>query len=169
MYPPDSVEQLQKAGIEFQKHEEYGILPNDFAELMITSGLVLAPETKWISFHRWVLFVCCSSFLLLLWLDRLPNSFRPCVRAYVMAYVMCLPMIKFLFFLFSFSITADHSSFSHIQKTFLTDHKPYKTTLNPLPPTSTTPCFIVATILDILSSCLLLNHCQLRRMGFLPF
>ena len=52
MYPPDSVEQLQKAGIEFQKHEEYGILPNDFAELMITSGLVLAPETKWISFHR---------------------------------------------------------------------------------------------------------------------
>ena len=55
MYPPDSIEQLQKAGIEFQKHEEYGILPNDFAELMITSGLVLAPETKWISFHRWVL------------------------------------------------------------------------------------------------------------------
>lgn len=57
MYPPDSVEQLQKAGIEFQKHEEYGILPNDFAELMITSGLVLAPETKWISFHRWVVVV----------------------------------------------------------------------------------------------------------------
>jgi CCR4-NOT transcription complex subunit 7/8 len=52
MYPPESVEQLQKAGIEFQKHEEYGIFPNDFAELMITSGLVLAPETKWISFHR---------------------------------------------------------------------------------------------------------------------
>ena len=60
MYPPDSVEQLQKAGIEFQKHEEYGILPNDFAELMITSGLVLAPETKWISFHRWVV---CLSFM----------------------------------------------------------------------------------------------------------
>ena len=57
MYPPDSIEQLQKSGIEFQKHEEYGILPNDFAEVMITSGLVLAPETKWISFHRWV---CCS-------------------------------------------------------------------------------------------------------------
>ena len=74
--------------------------------------------------------VCLSFFFI--WLDRRTNSFRPCVRAYVMAYVMCLPMIKFLFFLFSFSITADHSSFSHIQKTFLTDHKPYKTTLNPL-------------------------------------
>ena len=67
MYPPDSVEQLQKAGIEFQKHEEYGILPNDFAELMITSGLVLAPETKWISFHRCFFFsitgLLCRSYV----------------------------------------------------------------------------------------------------------
>jgi CCR4-NOT transcription complex subunit 7/8 len=69
MYPPDSVEQLQKAGIEFQKHEEYGILPNDFAELMITSGLVLAPETKWISFHRWV--VVCHFIMV-----NLGNTFR---------------------------------------------------------------------------------------------
>lgn len=55
MYAPESIELLQKSGIDFQRHEEIGILPNDFAELMITSGLVLAPETKWISFHRWVL------------------------------------------------------------------------------------------------------------------
>ncbi|KAJ3830663.1 ribonuclease H-like domain-containing protein [Lentinula raphanica] len=33
------------------RHEDIGISPNDFAELMITSGLVLAPETRWISFH----------------------------------------------------------------------------------------------------------------------
>lgn len=55
MYTPDSVEQLQKAGIDFQRHEEIGIMPNDFAELMITSGLVLSPDTRWISFHRCVL------------------------------------------------------------------------------------------------------------------
>jgi hypothetical protein len=54
MYAPESIELLQKSGIDFQRHEEIGILPNDFAELMITSGLVLAPETKWISFHRQV-------------------------------------------------------------------------------------------------------------------
>lgn len=54
MFTPDSVDQLQKAGIDFQRHEELGILPNDFAELMITSGLVLSPDTKWISFHRCV-------------------------------------------------------------------------------------------------------------------
>ena len=56
MFTPDSVEQLQKAGIDFQRHEEYGILPNDFAELMITSGMVLSQDTSWISFHRSVEF-----------------------------------------------------------------------------------------------------------------
>lgn len=54
MFTPDSVEQLQKAGIDFQRHEEIGIIPNDFAELMITSGMVLSPDTRWISFHRYV-------------------------------------------------------------------------------------------------------------------
>jgi len=52
MYTPDSIEQLQKAGIDFQRHEEIAISPKDFAELMITSGLVLTRDTRWISFHR---------------------------------------------------------------------------------------------------------------------
>ncbi|KAI0795338.1 CAF1-domain-containing protein [Irpex lacteus] len=51
MYDPDSIEKLQKSGIDLQQHEKAGIDPNDFAELMITSGLVLVEETKWISFH----------------------------------------------------------------------------------------------------------------------
>ncbi|KAF8334534.1 ribonuclease H-like domain-containing protein [Amanita rubescens] len=51
MYAPESIELLQKSGIDFERHEKYGIQPNDFAELMITSGLVLTPDTKWISFH----------------------------------------------------------------------------------------------------------------------
>ena len=52
MYAPESLELLQKSGINLQQHEELGIEPNDFAELMITSGLVLSEDTKWISFHR---------------------------------------------------------------------------------------------------------------------
>lgn len=55
MYAPESIELLQKSGIDLQRHEELGIEPNDFAELMITSGLVLLDETKWISFHRCVI------------------------------------------------------------------------------------------------------------------
>ncbi|PIL22848.1 hypothetical protein GSI_15543 [Ganoderma sinense ZZ0214-1] len=51
MFAPESIDLLQKSGIDLQRHEEMGIEPNDFAELMITSGLVLTPDTKWISFH----------------------------------------------------------------------------------------------------------------------
>lgn len=54
MYAPESVDLLQKSGLEFRQHAEYGISPNSFAELMITSGLVLMPDTRWISFHRFV-------------------------------------------------------------------------------------------------------------------
>jgi len=82
MFTPDSVEQLQKAGIDFQRHEEYGILPNDFAELMITSGMVLSPDTRWISFHRYVAFhfhskVPTTGWMALVWLFSRPLSFHP--------------------------------------------------------------------------------------------
>lgn len=52
MYAPESIELLHKSGIDFQRHEEMGITPKDFAELLITSGLVLFDDAKWISFHR---------------------------------------------------------------------------------------------------------------------
>lgn len=52
MYAPDSYELLRAAGIDFPRHEEFGIQPNTFAELMTTSGLVLTDDTKWITFHR---------------------------------------------------------------------------------------------------------------------
>ena len=32
MYAPDSVDLLTKSGIDFQRHEEMGILPQNFAE-----------------------------------------------------------------------------------------------------------------------------------------
>ena len=52
MSAPESIELLQKSGIDFPRHEEFGIHPDDFAELLITSGLVLNEDTKWIGFHR---------------------------------------------------------------------------------------------------------------------
>jgi len=59
MYTPESIDLLRAHGIDFQRHEDMGIDPNHFAELMITSGLVLTDETKWISFHRCAAY--CSS------------------------------------------------------------------------------------------------------------
>jgi CCR4-NOT transcription complex subunit 7/8 len=51
MYAQDSIELLQNSGLQFKKHEEEGIDPMDFAELMMTSGIVLMDNIKWLSFH----------------------------------------------------------------------------------------------------------------------
>lgn len=71
MYAPESIDLLQKSGINFQQHAEYGISPNDFAELMITSGLVLMPDTRWISFHSGYDF---GYFIKLLTAETLPTT-----------------------------------------------------------------------------------------------
>ncbi|THV03883.1 CAF1-domain-containing protein [Dendrothele bispora CBS 962.96] len=71
MYAPESIDLLQKSGIDFQRHTEYGISPNDFAELMITSGMVLTRDTKWISFHSGYDF---GYFVKLLTAESLPVS-----------------------------------------------------------------------------------------------
>ncbi|ELU44857.1 CCR4-NOT transcription complex subunit 7 [Rhizoctonia solani AG-1 IA] len=44
----DSIENLQKAGLDFSRHEDpqYGIKPNDFAELLITSGLFITRSIR---------------------------------------------------------------------------------------------------------------------------
>ncbi|KAL8280494.1 hypothetical protein RQP46_007142 [Phenoliferia psychrophenolica] len=51
MYAPESIELLTKSGINFKRHEEYGISVEAFGELLISSGLVLLEEVQWVSFH----------------------------------------------------------------------------------------------------------------------
>lgn len=51
MYAQDSIDLLQNAGIQFKRHEDEGIEPLDFAELLMTSGIVLMDNIKWLSFH----------------------------------------------------------------------------------------------------------------------
>lgn len=53
MYAQNSIELLTKSGIDFKKHQDYGIDVEEFGELLISSGLVLTDEIKWISFHRY--------------------------------------------------------------------------------------------------------------------
>ena len=52
MYAQDSIDLLTNSGIDFKKHQEYGIDVHHFAELMMSSGLVLFPQVKWVTFHR---------------------------------------------------------------------------------------------------------------------
>lgn len=51
MYAQDSIDLLQNSGIQFKKHEEDGIDPLDFAELLMSSGIVLVDNIKWLCFH----------------------------------------------------------------------------------------------------------------------
>lgn len=52
MFAQDSIELLQTSGIQFKRHEEDGIDVLTFAEFLMTSGLVLMDNVKWLSFHR---------------------------------------------------------------------------------------------------------------------
>uniref|UniRef100_A0A0A9XNI8 poly(A)-specific ribonuclease n=3 Tax=Lygus hesperus TaxID=30085 RepID=A0A0A9XNI8_LYGHE len=71
MYAQDSIDLLQNSGIQFKKHEEEGIDPLDFAELLMTSGIVLMENVKMLSFHSGYDF---GYLLKLLTDDHLPND-----------------------------------------------------------------------------------------------
>lgn len=51
MYAQDSIDLLTRSGIEFKDHEDRGIEVDVFGEALMSSGLVLTDEVKWISFH----------------------------------------------------------------------------------------------------------------------
>lgn len=68
---PDSIALLINSGIEFDKLNEEGIEPNHFGEVLITSGLILTDEIKWISFHGGYDF---AYLLKILTNDLLPQS-----------------------------------------------------------------------------------------------
>merc|ERR1712224_424525 len=51
IYAQDSIELLQNAGLDFQRHFENGIDAQDFGEALMMSGVVLNEEVRWIAFH----------------------------------------------------------------------------------------------------------------------
>ncbi len=68
MYAQDSIELLTTSGIQFKKHEDEGIETLYFAELLMTSGVVLCDGVKWLSFHRYfvqlvAIFACSPVYL----------------------------------------------------------------------------------------------------------
>eukprot|EP00163_Fabomonas_tropica_P014824 TRINITY_DN2695_c0_g1_i1.p1 TRINITY_DN2695_c0_g1~~TRINITY_DN2695_c0_g1_i1.p1 ORF type:complete len:198 (+),score=46.44 TRINITY_DN2695_c0_g1_i1:247-840(+) len=51
MYSQESFEQLTKAGVDFSKHSKNGIPLEQLGELLLTSGVVLSDNVRWISFR----------------------------------------------------------------------------------------------------------------------
>eukprot|EP00049_Salpingoeca_infusionum_P004957 m.86352 g.86352 ORF g.86352 m.86352 type:complete len:261 (-) comp12801_c0_seq3:1716-2498(-) len=68
-YAEASFDLLRRSGIDFARHSSMGIQPNDFAELLTTSGLVLSEDVTWITF--------AGSYDLLYLLKALTNDTVP--------------------------------------------------------------------------------------------
>ncbi|GAA0165135.1 mRNA polyadenylation factor [Lithospermum erythrorhizon] len=51
IFMSDSIELLKQSGIDFKKNNEMGIDCNRFAELLISSGIVLNDDVHWVTFH----------------------------------------------------------------------------------------------------------------------
>jgi len=51
MYAQDSIDLLAKSGIDFKEHDSRGIDVSDFGAILMTSGIVLNEDVRWISFH----------------------------------------------------------------------------------------------------------------------
>ena len=51
LYAEDSIHLLRTSGLDFEKHSYQGVEPCDFAELLLSSGLVLLDTVTWITFH----------------------------------------------------------------------------------------------------------------------
>jgi len=51
MYAQDSIDLLTKSGIDFKEHDAKGIDVSDFGAVLMTSGIVLNEDVRWISFH----------------------------------------------------------------------------------------------------------------------
>ena len=51
MYNQDSIDFLISAGLDLEAHEKNGIDPEVFGSLLMTSGLALLDDVRWISFH----------------------------------------------------------------------------------------------------------------------
>lgn len=51
MYAQDSIDLLIRSGIDFAQNEMRGIDVADFGEVLMSSGIVLNEDVKWISFH----------------------------------------------------------------------------------------------------------------------
>ncbi|ESO05757.1 hypothetical protein HELRODRAFT_111155 [Helobdella robusta] len=51
LYSEPSIDLLIRSGIQFEKHQTDGIDTRHFAELLISSGLVLLDDVRWVTFH----------------------------------------------------------------------------------------------------------------------
>eukprot|EP00003_Mantamonas_plastica_P018239 TRINITY_DN298_c0_g1_i5.p2 TRINITY_DN298_c0_g1~~TRINITY_DN298_c0_g1_i5.p2 ORF type:complete len:171 (-),score=33.73 TRINITY_DN298_c0_g1_i5:54-566(-) len=92
MFAMDSIELLKIAGIDFDQFRDHGIDAMDFAEVLMSSGVVLNPDVYFISFHSGYDF---GYLLKMLTWKRLPKN-EPDFFQLVQTYFPCIYDIKYL-------------------------------------------------------------------------
>ena len=71
MYNAESIDFLANAGLNLDEHARNGIDPHDFGVVLITSGLVMEPDVRWISFHSGYDF---GYLVKIMWAQSLPED-----------------------------------------------------------------------------------------------
>ncbi|KAL8737184.1 MAG: hypothetical protein Q9181_001941 [Wetmoreana brouardii] len=94
MYNQDSIDFLATAGLDLDLHEKQGIDPSEFGALLISSGLVLLDDVRWISFHSGYDFGYLVKLMLCKPLPEDETAYRKILRTFFPAIYDIKYMIK---------------------------------------------------------------------------
>jgi CCR4-NOT transcription complex subunit 7/8 len=92
MYNEESIQMLKKSGADFEKHATQGIDIEEFGSLLITSGMILTDDVKWISFHSGYDFAYLVKMLSAKPLPEDEEAYRKLVEVYF----PCLLDVKYI-------------------------------------------------------------------------
>jgi CCR4-NOT transcription complex subunit 7/8 len=92
MSAPDSIELLTRAGIDFDQNLNHGIDCQYFGEVLMTSGIVLNEQVRWISFHSGYDFAYILKLLTCQALPQTESEFHELLKTYF----PCVYDIKYL-------------------------------------------------------------------------
>ena len=82
LYAEESIDLLKQSGIRFDQHSIEGIEPSEFAEMLLTSGLVLMDNVTWLTFHSAYDFGYLLSQLTCAQLPECETEFLDTLRVY---------------------------------------------------------------------------------------
>ena len=89
-----SLNLLEQCGIDFSKLKRKGIKHSDFAQYFMTSGLVLNPDVRWISFHGCYDFGYLLKLLITIPLPESEKDFLDLCNTYFINYYDIKTMVK---------------------------------------------------------------------------
>ena len=95
IHAPDSIELLRQSGIDFMKNNEMGIDSSRFAELLMSSGIVLNENVRWVAFHGAYDFGYLVKLLICNKLPYTQEGFFSLMRLYFPSVYDVKHMIKF--------------------------------------------------------------------------